>query len=164
MKPKLVPKCINLQDRFGRQYRVGYEESYYAQYGPNATTVDPWYMEIRCQNGTIGPWGGDDLVACTKSAGPVAQALKALPFARVHQDGSDGANVVFPLERFDEVATIMRPRRKRCHSEVTREKLARTWFKTGRGLGDGSATPQTPALASERPGSSSGSISPSVAF
>ena len=31
--------------------------------------------------------------------------LKALPFTTVHQDGDDGANVLFEVEHFDEVAS-----------------------------------------------------------
>jgi len=38
----------------------------------------------------------------------------------VAQDGDDGANVVFPLEHFQEVAKITKPRRRRRLSERQR--------------------------------------------
>ena len=80
-------------------------------------------MIILCQNGEICPWGGENLAACTNTSGPVAKRLKALPFATVAQDGTDGANVVFDVEHFDEVAAIMRPRKRKL-SEEHKAKLA----------------------------------------
>lgn len=61
------------------------------------------------------------MAACTDKAGSTARRLKALPFAVVAQDGDDGANVVFPVDRFEEVAEIMRPRRRRRLSPEARE-------------------------------------------
>jgi hypothetical protein len=54
----------------------------------------------------------------------VAKRLKALPYCRVVQDGDDGANVVFPVDRFEEVAAIMRPRRRRRLPERQRVAVA----------------------------------------
>jgi hypothetical protein len=115
---------INLRQHFGRRFKVVYAEDYGVQYGPRATTQDPWYMEIPCQNGTIGPWDEGHLVACTRTAGPVVQRLKALPFVQVHQDGTDGVNVVFPVDRFEEVAEILKPRRRRVLSPEARQAAA----------------------------------------
>jgi len=77
--------CIDLKERFGGCFKVKYEESYYAQYGPNARTEDPWYMIIPCKNGHICPWGGSNLAACTNSAGRVANKLKARQCSSVLQ-------------------------------------------------------------------------------
>jgi hypothetical protein len=122
--------CINLKKRFGRRYRVTYEESYHAEYGPNARVEDPWLMIIPCQYGEICPWGDDNLAACTKTAGRIAKRLKALPYCRVVQDGDDGANTVFPVDHFDEVASIMLPRRRRRLSPEARQRLAEAGAKT----------------------------------
>jgi hypothetical protein len=35
-------ECINLKARFGKRYKVTYEESYFAEYGPHARKEDPW--------------------------------------------------------------------------------------------------------------------------
>ncbi len=127
--------CINLKERFGDRFKVTYEESYYAQFGPNARIEDPWLMIIPCQAGHICPGGVGRLMACTDSAGSIAKRLKALEFTIVAQDGSDGVNVIFPVDRFDEVATVMKPRRRRRLSEQRRQKLLKAsqnyWFKPG---------------------------------
>ena len=117
-------ECISLKERFGHKYKVEYEESYYAEYGPNARVEDLWLMIIPCRNGHICPWGGQKLAACTNRAGPIARRLKGLPYTTVTQDGDDGANVVFPVEKFDEVAAIVKPRtRKRLSSEAKRRLI-----------------------------------------
>ena len=125
--------CINLKERFGDRFKVKYEESYCVQYGENAWRDDPVLMVIPCENGHICPWGGSNLAACTNSAGRVANKLKALPFTEVAQDGDDGANVVFDVSHFDEVAEIMKPRRRRRLSEAARqaagERLAKYQFR-----------------------------------
>ena len=45
--------CINLKERFGDRFKVAYEESYYAQHGPNARVEDPVYMILLCRHGDI---------------------------------------------------------------------------------------------------------------
>jgi hypothetical protein len=66
------------------------------------------------------------LAACTNTAGPVAKRLKALPFTTVAQDGADGATVLFDVEHFDEVAEIMKPRRRyRVSGEEARRRAER---------------------------------------
>lgn len=63
-------------------------------------------------------------MASTNASGAVAKCLKALPFTEVVQDGSDGSNVTFDLEHFDEVAQIMKPRKRRRLSEEHKARLA----------------------------------------
>jgi len=122
--------CLNLKRRFGQRYRVTHEESYRAEHGPGARGEDPALMIIPCQYGEICPWGDDNLAACTKAAGQIAKRLKALPYTRVVQDGSDGANIVFPVDHFNEVASIMLPRRRRRLSTEARQRLAEAGAKT----------------------------------
>jgi hypothetical protein len=109
----MTMKCINLRQQYGDRFKVRYGEDYSAEYGPNARIEAPVYLEIPCANGFIAPWSDSELVACTKTAGAVARKLKALRFTTTAQDGDDGANVVFPVDRFEEVAAIMKPRRRR---------------------------------------------------
>jgi hypothetical protein len=116
--------CLNLKKEFGDKYRVVYEESYYAEYGPHARVEDPWLMIIPCRNGHICPWGGRFLAACTNNLGPVANPLMALPFARTSQIG-DGANIHFDAEHFEEVARIMKPRKLRWLSPEEQTKRTR---------------------------------------
>jgi hypothetical protein len=119
-----MSECIDLAERFGRQYRVEYEESYAAQYGPRARVNDPWLKIIPCRAGHICPWGGDNLAAVTDKVGPTARKLAALPGANLWQDGDDGVTVLFDVAQFPEVAKLMHPRRKRRLSEAQRRKCA----------------------------------------
>jgi integrase len=92
-----------------------------------------WLMIIPCQDGHICPWGGDNLAACTNRGGRIVNKLKALAFATVAQDGDDGAKIVFPAERFEEVAAVMKPRRRRrlshLQAEMRRKGLAEATIK-----------------------------------
>ena len=115
--------CVNLKERFGRKYRVTYEESYYAQYGPRAQTDDPWLQIIPCRRGHIFPWGDNILAASTNGRGPTAHKLAALDFTTISQDGDDGVTMLFPVERFPEVAELMKPRRRRQVSDQERQRL-----------------------------------------
>jgi hypothetical protein len=126
----MAPTCINLKERFGDRFKVQYEESYYAERGERAWTDDPWLQTIPCENGHIGPFGGEELAACTNSARSIPQKLLALGCCRLWQDGSDGANLVFHLRDFDRVAAVMKPRRKRHGRPMTDEERA-TFIATG---------------------------------
>jgi hypothetical protein len=53
-----------------------------------------------------------------------ARRLKALDFTTVHQDGSDGVTVLFPVEKSPEVAELMKPRRRRRMTEDQRQAAA----------------------------------------
>ncbi|MGA2035031.1 MAG: hypothetical protein ABSG68_22505 [Thermoguttaceae bacterium] len=127
---------MNLRERFGRRYRVEYEESYFAQYGLNARVDDPWLQIIPCQYGHIYPWGVDRLAASTDRRGGVARRIAALAFIEVWQDGDDGITALFPLDKFDEVAALMKPRRRRQMTEEQRraavERLAKYAFTHAR--------------------------------
>ena len=81
-------------------------------------------MMIPCEHGHICPWGGENLAACTRTAGPVAMRLRSLPFVEVVQDGADGVNAVFPADRFDEVAAVIKPKRRRVLSPEARQAAA----------------------------------------
>ncbi|MGA2069170.1 MAG: hypothetical protein ABSG86_29730 [Thermoguttaceae bacterium] len=116
--------CVNLRERFGRQYRIEYEESYYAERGAGARADDPWLQIIPCRAGHIYPWGTSTLAASTNSRGSTARKLAALDFTTVHQDGSDGMTILFPVEKFPKVAALMHPWRRRQMTEEQRQAAA----------------------------------------
>jgi len=119
-----APGCINLRERFGRRYRVEYEESYFAEYGSHARVEDPAYMILLCKYGHIYPAGGNLLAASVDGHPIVANRLGRLPCCRVEQDGDFGElTVVFDVADFDTVARIMRPRRRRRLSAAHRDRL-----------------------------------------
>jgi hypothetical protein len=144
-----MPDCINLKRRFGDRYKVVYEEAYYAEYGENAVREAPDYMIIPCRHGHICPWGGENLAACTRRRGPIANRLKALPFVEVAQDGDDGANVVFSVEHFDEVAKIMQARRRPVLSDERRAELAEQMRNINRNRRKNAAKTTRPGVPSD---------------
>lgn len=40
---------INLRSLLGKKYKIEYDEAYYAEYGVNAKTEDPFLMVVPCQ-------------------------------------------------------------------------------------------------------------------
>jgi hypothetical protein len=56
----------------------------------------------------------------------VARQLAALPGVRIHQDGGIGGEMtfLFDVTLFDQVALIVKPRRRRRLSEAHRDKLS----------------------------------------
>ncbi len=118
------PKCVNLRARFGKQYKVEFEESYFAERGENARVEDLSLMMIPCQRGHhIFPWDESTLAVSLDRAPKTARKLLELG-CKMAQDGDDGATLIFPVERFDEVARIVKPRRRRRLSAEQREKNA----------------------------------------
>lgn len=117
-----MPDCINLREMFGANFRATYEESYYADHGDGARADDPWLQQIPCDHGTITPYGGEDLAACTNRRGPIARKLLALPCVTPWQDGDDGVNARFHVADFAAVAAVMKPKRKR---KLSPEHLAK---------------------------------------
>ncbi len=116
-------ECVNLKDRFGRRFKVEYEESYYDERTKH-TLEDPWLMIVPCRYGHIFPHGGSLLAASVDGHPNVAGVLRRLRCCQVHQDGDFGElTVVFDVADFDKVAAIMKPRRRRQVSEEERERL-----------------------------------------
>lgn len=116
--------CIDLEQLYGDRFKIIYEESYCAERSEFRAAEESWLRIMLCVNGHICPWGGSNLAACTNRAGTVARALRRLPFVRVAQDGSDGINAVFDVAHFDEVAALMKPRRRRRLSPEARRRAA----------------------------------------
>jgi hypothetical protein len=54
----------------------------------------------------------------------IAAKLMALPGVRLHQDGETEKTFLFDVSLLDQVARIVRPRRKRTVSEERRRELA----------------------------------------
>ena len=107
--------CPNLRELFGSKYRVWREVPH---------VRDLWNDYIPCRLGHICCWGPGLLAACTNPRHwRIDARLKELDFVTVVQDGSDGVNVTFPVERFDNIAEIMRPKMRRILSEEHKREL-----------------------------------------
>jgi hypothetical protein len=113
-----APTCLNLRDLYGERFLIRHDPSA-ATWGERA---DPWMMTIPCRGGvTIYPHGATLLaVECDYHPG-LAKRLKVIPGVRLHQDGEDEKTFLFPLEGFERLAEIVKPKRK---PQYTPEQLA----------------------------------------
>jgi len=117
------PTCVNLKERFGRRYKVTYEESYYAERPEFRAAEAPWLMIIPCVRGHIYPHGGTTLAVFIQR-GPRVNRLAQVPGVRIKSDGDDGATFLFDVADFDRVAEIVRPRKRRTRTVSPEERQA----------------------------------------
>lgn len=124
------PTCINLLQRFGAQYRIGFDPAYSAKHVPRAS-LNPWYMTIPCKYGEIYPYGEDVLVAEVRGHPLIGKRLCAFDCVTINQLGDTEVSVRFLVDDFDRVASIPHPRKRYKLSpealEQRRRNLAR-WF------------------------------------
>src|SRR5262245_28284524 len=120
----MTKTCLNLWERFGREYRIGFDPAYDHRNVPR-DKLDPWMMTIPCHKGVIYPFGGDVLAVEVDHHPSAAHKLVAVPGVRIHQDGGSGGEITFtfPADSFDAVAAIVQPKRRRRLSPEQRERL-----------------------------------------
>ena len=118
--------CVDLRGwARANRYRFRLEESYRAENNAHVRGDGRWFVEILCKNGLIYPCGGTTLLAYAK-AGVVSKVAK-LADTYHHQTDGKARVFKFPVERLDEVAGILKPRKRRTyspeHQEALRERL-----------------------------------------
>ena len=130
----MIPTCIDLRERFGEQYRIGFAE---AAEGRN----DPWMMTIPCRWGTIYPHGGEMLALDLDGHPRVAKQVAAITGIVLHQDGDEEKTFLFPVSLFDQVAALVEPKKVRRLTEEHKAKLLKAGqrfrFKDGSGASSG---------------------------
>ena len=132
------PTCMDLRPwAKEHRYRWRFEESYYGEKAEHRGD-GRWYVEILCHNGLIYPCGGETLLAYAKAG--VVSAVESLPGVKQHQTDGRARVFAFPLECLDEVAAILKPRRKRAHG-ASPEQL-RAMRERRKSLVQGGQTPQ----------------------
>ena len=115
--------CVDLRIwAKAHRYRYRLEGSYKAEASEHVRGDARWFVEVLCQNGLIYPFGGTTLLAYAK--GGVANRVAELR-SDVQPYQTDGKNRVFkfPIERLDEVAAILKPKRLPGRSVPTSEQL-----------------------------------------
>lgn len=117
------PTCINLTDRYGATYRVSWDPTYDPGHVPYDKR-DPWYMQLSCERGTIYPHDGTMLAVEIDYRPRITAQVAALPGVVLYQDGDREKTFLFDVTLFDQVAEIVRPRRRRQVSEAERQRLA----------------------------------------
>ncbi len=113
---------VNLKERYGHRFKVAYDESYYAERGDHGRAEDARLMVLLCDHGHMYPFGGDLLAASTDKRGAVAGRLAGLDCTTVVQDGDDGVNATFHVHDFEEVAAVMKPRKRKRGRAMTAEE------------------------------------------
>ena len=114
--------CINLAKRFADSFRIVFDLAHRPR-GRCRRNPDPWYMLIPCQRGHIYPHGDQMLGFASDSRGPLVKKLVRSGLVTATQDGDDGTNVIFHVDDFGAVATIVKPKRRRRLDSETRTEL-----------------------------------------
>jgi hypothetical protein len=110
------------------RYRYRLEESYKAENSAHVRGDGRWFVEILCRNGLIYPRGGSTLLAYAK--GGVVRRMVDLGLD-IHQTDGSARVFKFSIDRLDEVAAILKPRKRRTVTltpeqiELRRETLRR---------------------------------------
>jgi hypothetical protein len=112
----MTPTCIDLRERFGQQYRIGFDEA-------ASKKIDPWMQTILCRFGTIYPHGNENLAVEVDGHNRIAKQVGTIPGVVLHQDGDDEKTFIFPLSLFDQVAAIVEPKRVRRLTDEQKAKL-----------------------------------------
>jgi hypothetical protein len=118
--------CVDLRPwAKANRYRFRLEESYKAENNTHVRGDGRWFVEIPCKSGLIYPWGREMLLAYAKSG--VQADIARLAGVELYQTDGKARVFIFPVDRLDEVAAILKPRRRRMytpeHREVLRERL-----------------------------------------
>jgi hypothetical protein len=118
------PLCVNLRERFGRQYRITYDPAYDPRHVPR-DKLDPWMMQIPCRGGVvIYPYGGQLLAVEVDYRPKTAHRLRQMGL-RCTQDGDREKTFVFDAADFDRVAAVVHPRKRRhCHRTPEQQRAA----------------------------------------
>ncbi|HWO40713.1 MAG TPA: hypothetical protein VNO43_02800 [Candidatus Eisenbacteria bacterium] len=106
--------CVDLRTwAKAHRYRFRLEGSYQAENNTHVRGDGRWFVEVLCRNGLIYPHGGRILLAYVKAG--VANAIAALgPDIEPYQNDGSARVFKFPVARLDEVAAILKPRKRRA--------------------------------------------------
>ena len=146
----MEPTCINLEERFGKQYRICWEaDGVTKAQWPKEDW--PWLMELRCKYGLVYPWGGEILQAMSPHPRIGAQ-LRRLPFV-LHAQGDEETVVRFHIDHIEQVFRLLKPYRRRNLAAAELERLKRIGARTRLGPTRGVQSEHTGLQAPNGPGS-----------
>jgi hypothetical protein len=117
-------ECINLREQFGHRYRITFDSAYDPKHRPK-DKLDSWMMQIACERGVLYPHGGTRLAVEVDGRAITAGRLWTSGVCTLHQDGDHQKTFTFDAADFQEVAAIVKPRRKRRLTEAQKQAAAR---------------------------------------
>lgn len=122
-------ECLNLRELFGDQYRITWDEAYGAAHVPHDRR-DPWMMALTCTGHgvMIYPHGGAQLAVEVDRRPSIVARLAALSGVRLWQDGDTEKTFLFDICLFDQIARIVKPRKRRMLTDAHRQVLAKYAF------------------------------------
>jgi hypothetical protein len=129
------PTCVNLSELYGDRFRIFWDEAYDPDYKHVPKDLrDPWYMELRGgERGpgrnsgpgfSIYPYGHNTLALEIDYHNPTAAKIAKIPGVRIHQDGDQEKTLLFDVSLFEQIAPLLKLRKKRLVSEAERARLA----------------------------------------
>jgi hypothetical protein len=137
------PTCVNLQQEFGDRYRVTRDPAS----TPRGATDDPWNQRIPTRSGEIYPFGAELLVVEVEGHRKPRGQLSRLECCKPHQTGDEFGSFRFDAKHFDQIAEIVKPRKRWQVSEEERQRLAEMSAKYGfKGGSDGRQPHQSGAV------------------
>jgi hypothetical protein len=126
LTPEAKTDCVNLRETFGKRCRIGWDPAYEPRHVAKENH-DPWMMQIPCKRGIIIYPQGDKKLAVECNYHPqIARQLGSIPGVELTQDGTHEKTFVFHVSLFDQIAAIVKPKRRRQLTERHRTILAVT--------------------------------------
>ena len=117
-------ECINLSERFGDRYKIGFDPAY-SPFNVPREKRDPWYMLLTFRGGDIHPQGADMLVVEVDGRHYIKARLDRLDCTTLNNDGDHFGSFMFHVDDFDEIAAIVRPHRRPQISDERRRELSK---------------------------------------
>ena len=114
--------ACNLKTRFGKQYRINFDDAADA-HGRPRDKIDSYLQQIPCGFGTVFPFGGNYLAVDIDHHNVLANRVAKLPGCQMIQDGDFEKTIRFHVDQFEAVAEIVKPYRKRRVSEKEKARL-----------------------------------------
>ncbi|MFN8626030.1 MAG: hypothetical protein U0587_08630 [Candidatus Binatia bacterium] len=152
--------CINLAERFGHLYRIGWEADGKTK-SQWAREDWPWLMEIRCRYGAVSPFGGILLAMTDKPR--IGAQLRRLPCV-LHAQGDLEVLIRFHVDHIEQVLALLKPYRRRQVSEEQKrqqaERLAPYRFGKSAAVQSENTAPESTITPTDDAGATSPSSAP----
>ena len=119
-----MTECTNLREVFGAKYRITFDPAYSPRNVPRAK-LDPWMMQIRCagRGVIIYPHSGTILAIEVDRRPSIAAKLAAMEGVKLRQDGDTEKTFLFDARLFDQVAQVVKPRKRRLLTDTQLQAL-----------------------------------------
>jgi hypothetical protein len=112
---------VDLLRTFGEEFKITRDPAYDPDHVPHEM-LDPWMAQIPCerQGLVIYPYGGETLALQCDRRNQIANRVAAIPGVKLDQDGDleHEKTFIFDVALFDQIAAIVKPRKKHAASQA----------------------------------------------